>query len=148
MSNLFNSRVSDSEGDAGHAVHRRDRSRRRSQEGGPRSPDCAPSVPTYGFGVDAVVTVVVAVSLLLLNLGVAGCAFADEPSPMMGRSGWWVSVLMFGALCSTLAFLYFRWADLPVLMVGAGASGALMTLWFGQTVAETVAARYGRGRPT
>lgn len=102
-------------------------------------------MPTYGFGVDVLVTVLV----VLLNLGVAGCAFADDPSPMMGRSGWWMSVLMFGALCNTLAFLHFNSAGLPALMVGAGASGTLMTLWFASTMVDAVASRYGRrGQPT
>lgn len=90
----------------------------------------------------------VAVLFVLLNLGVAGCAFADEPSPLMGRSGWWMAVLIVGALCSTLAFFYFRWADLHVLMVGAGISGTLMILWLGPTVADAITARYGRSQPT
>ena len=84
---------------------------------------------------------------MLLNLGVGGCALADR-SPLLGRPGRWASVLMFGALCNTLAAVYFHSAGSPALMVGAGVSGTLMALWLMLTAVSAVSSKYGRGQPT
>ena len=80
-------------------------------------------MPAYGSGVHAVVMALV----VLVNLGVAGCVFADR-SPRLGRDRRWVSVLVFGVLVNAAAFAYSQSAGLPVLTVSTAVSAALMAL--------------------